>query len=258
MGEEGDACVAPTMQKQLDTQAVASTFSYPQPFPLLNSMKTKFGFAIVALVAISLGFIAARQWLSPPSKVSAISSTTAPDVDPSSTSAKHEPVLTLPEFSLKNREGTLQSIHSWPQKSLVINFWATWCAPCRREIPLLQTLQQQHAADGVQVVGIAVDFRDDVLKYADNIHLSYPLLIGEQDGLTAIDAFGIEAVGFPFTIFTDNKGDIVTTHLGELHANEAALILAAVQQVNRGEVPVDKARIQISAQLARVKPNSES
>jgi thiol-disulfide isomerase/thioredoxin len=221
-------------------------------------MKTKLGYIVVALVAIALGFVAARQWLNPAGNTGAISSPTTPEIDQPSASAKHEPVLTLPEFSLKNREGALQSVHSWPGKSLVINFWATWCAPCRREIPLLQALQQQHAVDRVQVVGIAVDFRDDVLKYADEIHLDYPLLIGEQDGLTAIDAFGIEAVGFPFTIFTDNNGDIVTTHLGELHANEAALILGIVQKVNRGEVPVDKARIQVATELARIQPSSAS
>lgn len=209
-------------------------------------MNPKIWYGLVALVAVAFGFIAAQHW---PSTQSVRQPAAA-----NSVASKREPVLALPEFTLKNRAGELQSIRSWPGKSLVINFWATWCAPCRREIPLLKRLQQQHAADGVQVVGIAVDFREDVLKYADEIKLDYPLLIGEQDGLAAVDAFGIETVGFPFTVFTDNRGDIVTTHLGELHAEQAALILSVVQQVNRGELPIERARTQVAAELMRLQP----
>ena len=92
------------------------------------------------------------------------------------------------------------------------------------------------------MVGIAVDFRDDVLKYADKMHIDYPLLIGEQDGLAAINAFGVDAVGFPFTVFTDTQGRIVTTHLGELHADEAKLILDTIREVNEGKLELGAAK----------------
>jgi len=203
----------------------------------------KFSYAAVALVAIAIGFFAAREWQQ--RSVSPTELAAAPVARP--------PVLVLPEFSLKNREGTLQSVHSWPGKSLILNFWATWCAPCRREIPLLMELQQQHAADGFQVIGIAVDFREDVLKYADAMKISYPLLIGEQDGLAAVDAFGIEAVGFPYTVFTDARGNIITTHIGELHKAQAELILGTVQRVNRGQLAVNAARTEVVAALSQLK-----
>ena len=76
------------------------------------------------------------------------------------------PATRLPDFTLQDRDGTMRSIRSWPGKSMIVNFWATWCAPCRREIPLLKEMQQKHGADGFQIVGVAVDFREDVLKYA--------------------------------------------------------------------------------------------
>ncbi len=206
-------------------------------------MHNKLIYLIVAVAAIAVGFLAAKTWRERTTPTAVVE---APYI------AK-APVLTLPEFSLKNRAGELQSVHSWPGKSLVLNFWATWCAPCRREIPLLLDLQKQYAADGVQVVGIAVDFREDVLKYADTMHIDYPLLIGEQDGLEAVDAFGIEAVGFPYTVFTDAQGNIITTHIGELHKHQAELILATIKKVNSGELAVGAARTELAAALSNLK-----
>ena len=158
----------------------------------------------------------------------------------------------LPEFTLMDREGTLRSIQSWPGKSLIVNFWATWCGPCRREIPLLKEIQETRAADGFQVVGIAVDFREDVLKYADEMQINYPLLIGEQDGLDAIGKFGLPATGFPFTVFTDEQSRIVLTHLGEITETESKVLLEIVSQVNRGELTPDSARVVAAKQLAEL------
>jgi len=152
----------------------------------------------------------------------------------------------------------MRSLKDWSGKSLIVNFWATWCAPCRREIPLLQQIARERAADGFQVVGIAVDFRDKVLAYADQMKIEYPLLIGEQEGLDAATAFGVEAVGFPFTVFTDAQGRIVVAHLGELTAAEADLILGAVAQVNSGRVDLAKARADIAAGLPALQHDSDA
>ena len=165
---------------------------------------------------------------------------------------------TVPDFQLADRAGQMRSLKDWSGKSLIVNFWATWCAPCRREIPLLQQIARERAADGFQVVGIAVDFRDKVLAYADQMKIEYPLLIGEQEGLDAATAFGVEAVGFPFTVFTDAQGRIVVAHLGELTAAEADLILGAVAQVNSGRVDLAKARADIAAGLPALQHDSDA
>ncbi len=159
-------------------------------------------------------------------------------------------VATLPGFQLADREGRMRSLADWSGKSLVVNFWATWCAPCRREIPLLTRISRDRAANGFEVIGIAVDFREKVLAYADEMKIGYPLLIGEQDGLDAASAFGIEAVGFPFTVFSDRQGRVIAAHLGELHADEATLILDAVQAVNDGRMEPDAARTAIRTGLS--------
>lgn len=161
---------------------------------------------------------------------------------------------TLPEFSLLNRAGEKQSIKSWPGKSLIVNFWATWCAPCRKEIPLLKEINKSEAKAGIQVVGIAIDFRDDVLKFSDEIGIDYPLLIGEQDGLAAAEAFGIESLGLPFTVFTDNQGRVVTLLLGELTKPKAKVILNAVKRVNKGELTPDAAKAVIATEFLKIPP----
>ena len=166
-------------------------------------------------------------------------------------------VETLPQFQLADRAGQMRSLQDWPDQALIVNFWATWCAPCRREIPLLQQLQRDHAGEGFQVIGIAVDFRDKVLAYADEMKIEYPLLIGEQEALDAAAAFGMTTVGLPFTVFSDRRGRIVTAHLGELTAAEAELILDAVRRVDADETSPADARIALEAALAAL-PEPES
>lgn len=155
----------------------------------------------------------------------------------------------LPEFSLADRAGKATSITSFEGKSLIINFWATWCAPCRSEIPLLQRLHTEWAGSGMSVVGVAVDHRDKVLEFADRFKIGYPLLIGEQDALDAAAALGVGTPVFPFTVFTDNHGEVVALFIGELHKPQAELILAEVQNLNKGLVQLAPARRTITAGL---------
>jgi thiol-disulfide isomerase/thioredoxin len=162
----------------------------------------------------------------------------------------------LPVVTLADRDGELRSLSDWPDRALIVNFWATWCAPCRREIPLLQQIQRERGEDGFQVIGIAVDFRDKVLAYAEEMSIEYPLLIGEQDALDAAAAFGLDAIGFPFTVFTDRSHRVVAAHLGELEPAEAEVILAAVEAVDAGRLTPQQARADIETGLAALSHDS--
>jgi thiol-disulfide isomerase/thioredoxin len=214
---------------------------------------------VIVLIAAAgaLGF-GAYRWLAADPPAASVaradpSAAATPDQVASSGNAAPVPKRTLaatrPVFALQDREGKLRSIKEWDGKSLVINFWATWCAPCRREIPMLRELHRARAGENVEVIGIAVDFREPVLAYAAKMQIDYPILIGEQDGLEAAEAFGIGMIGLPFTVFTDNQGRVVTAHLGELHGPEADLILDAVSAINKGEVSLEQGQERIAAGL---------
>ncbi len=221
-------------------------------------MKT-FVYVIIALLAGIVGFAIYQFGIEPrlTAKTEAPVETTDATTAPASAAAEAQAPEILPEFTLMDREGAQRSIHSWPGKSLIINFWATWCGPCRREIPLLKRIQDERAEENFQVVGIAVDFRDDVLKYAEEMGINYPLLIGEQDGLEAISKFGISAAGFPFTVFTDTQSRIVLTHLGEIEEQEAAILLDVMKQVNAGTLTPESARLVAAKQLGELEHEAE-
>jgi thiol-disulfide isomerase/thioredoxin len=155
----------------------------------------------------------------------------------------------LPDFSLKDLTGKSVPISTWSGKSLVINFWATWCAPCRREIPLLKTLAAEWAARDLRVVGIAVDHPDKVQNFAGQFKIDYPVLIGDQDALDVAAKFGMDSPAFPFTVFTDRRGEVVALFVGELHRPQADFILSKVQDLNQDRVQLPEARRAIAEGL---------
>jgi thiol-disulfide isomerase/thioredoxin len=151
----------------------------------------------------------------------------------------------LPEVALADRTGKMTQLSSFANRPLMVNFWATWCAPCRREIPLLNRLHAERKAQNVQIVGIAVDFRDDVLKFVEKTPLSYPLLIGEEDGLAAVDAFGM-GMGFPFSVFVDSQNRILTVRVGELHEDEANFAFDRLLDIDSGKLTREAAQAQVA------------
>jgi thiol-disulfide isomerase/thioredoxin len=157
----------------------------------------------------------------------------------------------LPEITMPDTQGVTHKLSEWKGRPLMVNFWATWCDPCRREIPLLKRLRKERSGESLEIVGVAVDFRDAVIQYAHSIGIDYPVLIGEKDGIAAIDAFGMESV-FPFTVFADKQGRILTVKVGELHRDEADLILDSLRDVDSGKTDLAAARQRISTEMARL------
>ena len=151
----------------------------------------------------------------------------------------------LPDFILPDPEGTPHNIQEWAGRPLLINFWATWCRPCIREMPMLQTLHTERRDDPLEIIGIAVDRMTDVTAFLAEAGITYPILVGQGDAMEAAGSFGPEFVGLPFTLFVAPSGELLSYHSGEIHPQELRAILAITDQVTAGTLSPEKARTRL-------------
>lgn len=151
------------------------------------------------------------------------------------------------DFTLPDLEGNEHQISEWDGKARLINFWATWCAPCRREIPLLKKTQTAHAENNLQVIGIAVEDLEPVIAYAEEAEFNYPVLIGQEDAMAAAEASGIDFIGLPFTMIVAPDGQLIRAHIGEIHEDQMALIIETFEQMRNGEIDIASARSALKA-----------
>jgi len=115
---------------------------------------------------------------------------------------------------LPDLAGRIQNLSQWQGRVLVLNFWAPWCPPCRKEIPDFIRLQERHGKAGLQFVGVALDDPDKVAAFVDKTGINYPILLGGEDGSALSMAAGNRLGGLPFTAVFDRRGNAVATLTG--------------------------------------------
>jgi thiol-disulfide isomerase/thioredoxin len=185
-----------------------------------------------------------------------------PDTTPAPGNAPAQKAIptTLPDVTLADMTGKPTKLASFGGRPLMVNFWATWCAPCRREIPLLNKIRMQRKPQNAEIVGVAVDFKEDVAKFLTKTPLQYPLLVGEEDGLAAAEAFGM-GMAFPFSVFVDSQNRILTIKIGELHEDEANFAFDRLQDIAKGSITLEAAQSAVNAAfrtMAAVRAKSEA
>jgi len=117
---------------------------------------------------------------------------------------------------LADLNGGVQKVGQWQGQVLVVNFWATWCAPCRDEIPGFARLQERYGPRGLQFVGIAIDQPDKVAEFSREFHINYPLLIGGLESMELMRQAGNRAGILPYTLVIDRDGKLVSREPGGL------------------------------------------
>ena len=150
------------------------------------------------------------------------------DGEPASADTAGGPAGVAPAFALPDLDGRLRASSEWDGKIRIVNFWATWCPPCRREMPLLVDVQREFADRGVQVIAIAIDETEAVTQFAADVPFNFPVLVGQQEAVDLANAYLPGFVGLPFTAFADPRGRIVEVHVGELHREQIEAILAGL------------------------------
>ena len=151
-------------------------------------------------------------------------------------------VIARPSFTLPDVSGTPRQFSEWAGKNRLLNFWATWCAPCRREIPLLKAFQDEQSGNGFQVIGIAVDFAEEVSHYAEAVEFNYPIMVGQQEAMEIAESSGVEFIGLPFTMFVAADGEYLNAYVGELHPEQLDTIVEVMSAYERDEISKDDAR----------------
>lgn len=134
--------------------------------------------------------------------------------------ARSGAVAQLLAQSLPDASGKMQRLDQWPGKILVVNFWATWCAPCVKEMPELAALQTELASKQIQILGVGIDSAANIGEFANKYSITYPLIVAGMGGAKLTRAFGNEAGGLPYTVLIGRKGEVHKTYMGQLDMNE--------------------------------------
>jgi len=129
------------------------------------------------------------------------------------------------DFALRDLAGKTHSLADWRGKVVLLNFWATWCPPCRREIPLFIDLQRQYEQQGLQIVGISLDSPEAVARYWQEMRINYPLLIADETSYELMAAYGNRQGGLPYSVLIGADGKVADVKIGAYHREELEALL---------------------------------
>ena len=130
--------------------------------------------------------------------------------------------------SFPDLSGRRRRLSEWEGRPILCNFWASWCVPCREELPLLDAAARENASIGLQIVGIAIDNAANVTKYLKSVQIGYPVLIAEGSAIGLMRTLGNPSGVLPFSVTVDGGGRLRQRKLGAYSAEELRSDLAAL------------------------------
>lgn len=133
--------------------------------------------------------------------------------------------LSRPDFSLNNVDGQLRHINEWDGQVVALNFWATWCPPCLKEIPEFIHLQDKYADQGLQFIGIALQEPEPVKAFMQEYGMNYPVLAGELEVIKLAKSYGNSIGALPYTVIIDRQGRIAFVKPGPLSGEQAEEVI---------------------------------
>lgn len=128
----------------------------------------------------------------------------------------------------RDLSGNSRRLLDWQGRVLLCNFWATWCTPCREEIPLLVAARQHRLSSGFEVVGIGIDSVEKIVEFMATYRISYPILVADAAAIELMRGLGNRAGALPYTVVFDRSGSVVHRHLGAMTAQDIDQVLAGL------------------------------
>ena len=133
--------------------------------------------------------------------------------------------IVMSEFSLENINGEMISIEEYKGKKTLINFWATWCRPCRKEMPMLNGVYLSKNPAEFSVVGVAIDKPEKVVQFVAELGIDFPIMIGQSNAYDIMKELGNEALTLPYTILIDDTGEVIWSKNTELKHSDMDEVL---------------------------------
>lgn len=127
-------------------------------------------------------------------------------------------------------DGKPRRLRDWQGGALLCNFWASWCAPCREEIPLLVAAKQHGLPARTEIVGIGIDSSDNIRDFAKTYKINYPVLVADADAIALLRDLGNRAGALPYTVALDAQGAVIWRHLGAVKAPELRKVLESLRR----------------------------
>ena len=148
---------------------------------------------------------------------------TSADADAAAaTAATGDPLDRLWSLSLARPEGGELALVTLRGKPLLINFWATWCPPCVRELPEIDRFHREFGPRGWQVLGLAIDSPTPVREFLTRVKIGFPTVLAGLEGTELVNRLGNPQGGLPFSVMIDRNGRVLQRKLGETHFDELA------------------------------------
>lgn len=178
---------------------------------------------IVLVLSVLSGWFLLQQFFSiTPPETSASAPTAAVSID-------HNAMMNM---QFKDMNGELQSLKKWQGKVIVLNFWATWCPPCREEMPELSEMQKQYLQKNVVIIGLSTEDFDTTKAFMQSISVSYPILAGDLEAMRLAESLGNNRGILPYTVILDEKGAVVKTFFGRVNQQLLEKTILPLSQVS--------------------------
>jgi thiol-disulfide isomerase/thioredoxin len=139
------------------------------------------------------------------------------------------------DASFTDMNGQQQALKQWRGKVIVLNFWATWCPPCREEMPELSAMQEQYNNKNLIIIGLSTDDLDTTKTFIKKAPVRYPILAGDMQAMKLAETLGNNRGILPYTVIVDANGTVVKTFFGRVNQQLLEKTITSLLQVSAVE-----------------------